>query len=259
MKPRIIFIHGMFLNSLSWEAWITYFQHRGFDCGAPAWPLHEGDPRQLREEVPPGLGDLNLAALHAHYRQLLAGTGPVVLIGHSIGGLLVQKLLADGIGVAGVGICSVAPNQMLAMDWEFFRNTLAITNPLAGDSPFEMTLELFHQNFGNTMTKAASDAAFETYAVHESRQVLRDILTSGADIDVKAPHPPLLLIGAEKDEIIPAPLVRRNAEAYEDERSHSEYLEFTGRGHFICGQDGWEEVALSIANWLTAHLTAQRS
>lgn len=260
MNPKIIFIHGMFLNPKSWEHWSRYFRELGYECEAPAWPLHEGEPAMLRADPPAGLGKLTLADLHGHHRNLLrAEANPPVLIGHSLGGLLVQKLVADGLALAGVGICSVAPNKMLALDWGFLRNSAAITNPLAGSEPYEMTAELFHQNFANTRDEAASRAAWEKYALNESRQVLRDILGDEGTVDVEAPHVPLLFVGAEKDEIIPASLVMRNAEAYTDNRSHSEYVEFSGRGHFICGEPGWEEVAERIANWLNAHLEAVRS
>lgn len=260
MKPKIIFIHGMFLNPRCWENWMPYFEALGYPCEAPAWPLHDGEPVELRQQLPPGLGKLTLLELHLHYRDIIhKETSPPVVIGHSLGGLLAQKLMAEGIVRAGVGICSVAPNRMLAADWGFLRNSASITNPFAGDDPYLMTPEGFHQNFANTLNDAESLSAFERYAVHESRQVLRDILGNEGEITMNAPHAPLLLIGAEKDEIIPNSLVRRNAHAYSDERSHTEYAEFTGRGHFICGEPGWEEVAGKIANWLDAHLNAQRS
>lgn len=260
MKPKILFIHGMFLTPKSWLPWITYFENEGYDCEAPPWPLHEGEPAALRANPPPGLGSLTLAQLHRHYAALLAGEQePPLLVGHSLGGLLVQKLLADGLARAGVCLCSVAPNRMLSVDWGFFRNTVAITNPLAGDDPYEMTAEGFRKNFGNQMSPGESDAAFQQYAVNESRQVLRDILGDEGQIDVDRPHAPMLFIGAEKDEIIPASLVRRNAHAYTDERSHTEYREFSGRGHFIQGENGWEEVAALCANWLEGHITALRA
>jgi len=260
MNPKIIFIHGMFLNPKSWAEWTSYFEALDYVCEAPAWPFHEGEPAALRANIPAGLGKLGLGDLHAHYRKLLSGEAekPIV-IGHSLGGLLAQKLLADGLLRAAVGICSVAPNRMLAFDWGFMRNSASITNPFAGDEPYEMTPECFHQNFGNTMTGADSHAAWDAFAVHESRQVLRDIMGEEGQIDFERPHAPLLLIGAEKDEIIPNSLVRRNAHAYEDKRSHHEYKEFSGRGHFICGENGWEEVAASIHNWLQAHLSAVRA
>lgn len=260
MKPKILFIHGMFLTAKSWEDWVRYFSALGYECKAPAWPLHEGEPAALRASVPEDLGKLSLADLHGYYRSIVSMEAePPVVIGHSLGGLLMQKLMADGLIRAGVGICSVAPNRMLAFDWDFLRNTTSITNPFAGDEPYEMTPEGFHRNFANTMSEAESNAAYQAYAVHESRQVLRDIMGDEGRIDLGRPHVPLLLVGAKEDAIIPAPLVRRNAHAYEDERSHHEYTEFTGRDHFICGAPGWEEVAEKIANWLDSHLNAIRA
>ena len=260
MTPKIIFIHGMFLNTKSWDKWIPYFESLGYDVEAIPWPFHQGDPATLRKHIPPELGKLSLADLHLHYVSILQSEStPPVLIGHSLGGLLVQKLAADGLIRAGVGICPVAPNRMLSLDWGFLRNSASITNPFAGDEPYEMTAKGFHQNFANTMSEAESNAAYEEYALHESRQVLRDIMGDEGQVDFERPHAPLLFIGAEKDEIIPASLVRRNARAYSDERSHSEYVEFIGRGHFIAGEDKWEEVAEKTANWLNAHLNSSRS
>lgn len=260
MKPKIIFIHGMFFNSKSWEHWIPYFEALGYSCEAPAWPLHQGEPAHLRAHQPPGLGTLKLADVYDHYRKLIVSElEPPIAIGHSMGGLLMQKLAAEGLLRAGVGICPVAPNGMLAADWGFLRNSASIANPFAGDEPYPMTPEGFHQNFANTLSEADSLGAYEKYAMDESRQVLRDILEDDGLVDMDSAHVPMLLIGAEKDEIIPSGLVRRNAHAYSDKRSHSEFAEFTDRDHFICGEPRWEEVAEKIANWLDAHLHAERA
>lgn len=259
MKPRIVFIHGMFLNSKSWREWSAFFENLGYECEAPAWPYHDGEPADLRANLPPALGSLSLNDLYDHFRRHISGSAekPVV-IGHSLGGLIAQKLLSEDLVRAAVGICSVAPNRMLALDWDFISNAAAITNPLAGDDPFLMTPELFRLNFANMM-EAGSEAAWEAYAVHESRQVLRDTMTDDGEIDLTRPHNPLLLVGAKEDKIIPSSLVRRNAHAYEDGRSHHEYREFSDRGHFICGEPGWDEVAVSVSNWLEGHLSALRS
>ncbi len=173
MKPRLIFIHGMFLNPKCWEAWVSRFEEQGYVCEAPAWPLHEGEPAELRARPPEGLGRLELRTVYTHYKNLLragnTGEGAIV-IGHSLGGLIMQKLMADGLVRLGVGICSVAPNAMLSLDWGFLRNSASITNPFAGDEPYEMTEERFRENFGNQLSAAASRTAFETYALSESRQ-----------------------------------------------------------------------------------------
>ncbi len=73
MKPKIIFIHGMFLNPKSWDAWVNFFEGQGYICEAPAWPLHDGEPSNLRSNIPAGLGELNLETLYTHYRGILRG------------------------------------------------------------------------------------------------------------------------------------------------------------------------------------------
>ena len=105
MKPKILFIHGMFLTPRSWENWLSYFQVLGFQCEAPAWPFHEGEPARLRANIPAGLGALCLRDLHEHYRQRLTSeVEPPIVIGHSLGGLLAQKFLAEDLVRAAVGI-----------------------------------------------------------------------------------------------------------------------------------------------------------
>lgn len=246
----IMFIHGMFLNPKSWDAWKEYFGARGYNCIAPAWPLHEGEPAALRANLPAGIGELSLDTVVAAMEAAAAPYDDLILVGHSVGGLIVQILASRGIGKVGVPICPVAPNRMLALDWGFFSNSVAITNPLKGDEPFPMDADGFHKNFGNTMERAASDAAFERFGMSESRNVLRDCLGKTGEIDVDRPHIPFLFVGAEKDQIIPSALVDRNSEAYTDTGSRSDFIEFSGRGHFICGEPGWQDVASYIANWL---------
>jgi pimeloyl-ACP methyl ester carboxylesterase len=250
MSTTVMFVHGMFLNPQSWELWQQYFERKGYETVAPAWPLHKGDPRTLRANIPPGLGELSLDEVIDAMRQAAVRYDDLVLVGHSVGGLIVQKLIAEGIGRLGVTICSVAPNRMLSVDWGFLRNSASITNPLKGNEPYPMDADGFHKNFGNTMDRGASDAAYEKYAMHESRNVLRDCLGHTGQIDLAPARAPLLFLSADKDEIIPTELCEKNAKAYSQPPNYVDYFEFKNRGHFICGQPDWQEVAGYIANWI---------
>lgn len=252
---NIIFIHGMFQNPKSWDKWRAYFSERGYHCQAPAWPFHGGDPVKLRADPDPELGDLRLQEIVDEFTAIASGVLDPILIGHSVGGLVVQILINNGIGKAGVCIDSVAPNAMLAFDWGFMKNSALIANPFKGNTPFEMDLESFHSLFCNTMSMQETMEAYQNYATHDSRNVLRDCMGETGTIDLDIPHPPLLFIGGEKDEIIPPELNEKNAKAYTDEGSATFFQEFPDRSHFICGQPGWEEVAESIANWLDDQTT----
>lgn len=254
MKKTIIFIHGMFQNPKSWEKWIAYFNEKGYDCIAPAWPLHEGSPTGLRNNPPQSLGDLHLQTIVDHIERIVtAQPEKPILIGHSVGGLIVQLLVQKGLAEMGVSIDSVAPNAMLAFDWGFMKNSALIANPFKGNEPFYTDLESFHESFCNTMSMEETQAAFEETATHDSRNVLRDCMGEAGQIDTDLPHAPLLFIGGQEDQIIPYELNQRNAEAYTDEVSIVDFKVFPNRGHWICGQPGWEEVAAYISEWLQAH------
>jgi pimeloyl-ACP methyl ester carboxylesterase len=253
---HIVFVHGMFQNPKSWENWLRYFSERGYECTAPAWPLHEGEPRALRDDPPAGLGKLHLQDVIDSIEAVVAQHPQPIMIGHSVGGLITQILLNKGLISAGVAIDSVAPNAMIDFDWGFLKNSTIIANPLKGDEPIYMDAKTFHGSFANSLSEADATIAFEAYATHDSRNVLRDCMGATGHIDLKRPHPPLLLIAGEKDEIIPAHLTHKNGDAYDAEAGVVAVKEFAGRSHYICGEPGWEEVAAFVADWLSAHMPA---
>jgi len=249
---QIVFVHGMFQTPKSWGNWIGHFSARGFACLAPAWPLHEGEPRLLRADPPPGLGKLTFAEVVLAVEKAIAGLDRPIMIGHSVGGLVTQVLLNRGLISAGIAISSVAPNAMLDFDWGFIRNSAVIANPLKGDDPVCMDAETFHGSFANTLSEAAATAAFDDLATHDSRNVLRGCMGPDGRIDLAAPHGPLLLIGGEADEIIPGDLTRKIYDAYADNGSVTTLKVFAGRSHFICNEPGWDEVASFAELWLKA-------
>ena len=252
----ILFIHGMFLNPKSWEKWVSYFEERNYRCLAPAWPFHEGEPSALRRDIPDGVGTLPLKAVIDEFARVAAAQSePPIVIGHSMGGLVAQILENRGLAEAAICISSVAPNAMLTFDWSFFKNSASIVNPLKGDQPYLMTEEGFRENFANAMTETEAKKAYDDYAVHESRNVMRDAMGAAGKIDLGRPHFPLLFIGGDRDNIIPDKLNHKNAEAYTDGSGISDFKEFAGRGHFICGQPDWEDVADYISEWLSLRVS----
>ncbi len=252
---KIVFVHGMFQNPKSWEGWIARFAASGHECIAPAWPLHAGEPADLRASPSPMLGKLRLKEVISAIETAVGDEHPVI-IGHSVGGLIAQILMNRGRVSAAVAINSVAPNRMIDLDLSFFKNAAIIANPLKGDEPVFIDAQTFHGAFANTLDKEQAAAEFARTATHDSRNVFRDCMTSDGHVDFATPHGPLLLIGGEKDEIIPAHLCQKNAKAYDDPAS---FREFAGRSHYICNERGWEEVADAVLQWLDQPLLRSTS
>jgi pimeloyl-ACP methyl ester carboxylesterase len=248
----VVFIHGMFMNPRSWAGWVRFFGDRGFRCHTVAWPAHDGEPRALRESPPELLRTLRLGQVVQAHRDFLdqLGSKPF-LIGHSVGGLITQKLVNEGRAAAAVVLDSAPPSGIFALKWSFLRANLPVVNPLAGDRPFLFTLAQFHYAFCNTMTREETAAVYDSLVLPESRNVARSLSADG-QIDFAAPHVPLLFIAGEKDTIIPWQLNRKNFEAYRDKDSIREFKVLPGRTHFLCGQPGWEETAELVHRWLTS-------
>jgi pimeloyl-ACP methyl ester carboxylesterase len=251
MAPHVIFIHGMYLNGQSWKPWVERFAAAGFFCSAPSWPYHHGDPATLRAQVSPDLGTLTFGAVTQHLKALIDALAErPILVGHSIGGLLVQRLVSDGYARAGVSISSAPPPGVVSFSPHFVRANFPHINPLAGNKPILMTPERFHYAFANTMTRSVSDDAFDRFVVPESRNVPRSSLGRSARIDFTAPQAPLLFLTGTRDHLTPVAMVRRNANKYRAGPGMVDYREFEGRSHYICGEQGWEEVADVALGWL---------
>src|SRR5690606_28149935 len=109
-KPLLYFIHGMWAQPRIWDTLRAHFELQGYKTKAPALPGHDVTPD---DPVPDDLEDLGLrdyvAALEADLREI---EGPVVLIGHSMGGLIAQ-MLASRIAPAGLVLLGTAPSSSI--------------------------------------------------------------------------------------------------------------------------------------------------
>lgn len=250
-SKTIVFLHGLFMNPLSWEPWIRHFEAKGYTCHAPAYPFHAGDPAALRANPPAGLRKLRfdevLDSLTAFIQTL---PEKPILIGHSMGGLAVQVLLERGLGVAGVSIDPAPPKGIFTFKWSFLKANLATINPFKGNSIFLPSVKWFHYAFCNTMTMAETQAEYDRFVVPEARNIPRSSTGKAGKVDFKAQRPPLLIIAGEMDNIVPASLNEKNFKAFHKSPSQTDFKVFAGRGHYICGQKGWEEVADYAADWV---------
>lgn len=247
----IVFVHGLFMNDLSWNAWKVFFEEKGYTCIVPTYPYHKGIPSELRTNIPVELSKLELKDIVAYYKAIISELDvKPILIGHSMGGLIVQLLINQELGAKGICIDSAPPQGIFSFKWSFIKANLSTINPFKGNSPCLPSIEWFHYAFCNTMSLEECKEIYEKAVVPESRNIPRSSTTKQGKIDFKKAHVPLLFIAGEKDNIVPASLNRKNANAYKSKGSTVDFKEFLGRSHAICEQENWEEIADYILNWV---------
>lgn len=259
-KKTIVLIHGLYVTRSSWDPWIKYFEAKGYRVIAPGYPGLEGDAAAIRAKHPdPALAALTLTAVTEHYRTVLRGLEekPIV-VGHSMGGLIAQILLNEGLAAKAVGICSAPPVGVVSPatagfrhGFRFVRNNWDFVTPFASDDePSFMSLEKFKSEFANGIPDAEAAKLYEILNVPASRRQGKEALKDAAKVDFAKARGPLLLIAGLEDHIIPPSVVRANHAEYEASAGRTDLREFPGRGHFLPAQAGWEETAAAILAWI---------
>jgi pimeloyl-ACP methyl ester carboxylesterase len=262
-NPPIMFIHGAWLSSASWDRFAVYFRDRGFDVSAPEWPRKEGDVKALRESVDEIKG-LGITEILDHYEsEIRALDEPPILIGHSFGGLFVEVLLDRGLGRAGVALSPAPPKGILTLPFSQLKSAApALAHPSKWHGVVTLTLDEFTYAFVNTFSPEDAKAAYETYAVPETGAVIYEGATASFHLHPPtevhfrmADRAPLLIIGASEDHTVPASVSWAQYKKYEKSDAQTEYAEFAGRPHLMMVAEGWEEIATKIDNWIHGVLT----
>lgn len=243
----------MYMIPSSWDGWRKYFEARHYKTLAPAWPCHQGTAAELREAHPnEELGAVEMEDLLEMYRKIIKDQKEKpILVGHSMGGLIVQLLMEEGLGAAGVAIDSAPPKGLISLRFSFLKSYWPVNRPLADPSkPILLTKRQFNYAFVHTLAGDEQEAVYEKFVVPDSRRVGRGPQTDDGIVDYCKPRRPLLIISGKEDHIIPSALNYSNFKKYEDSPSRTEFRMFDGRTHWIVRQEGWEEVAAFVEDWL---------
>jgi pimeloyl-ACP methyl ester carboxylesterase len=255
----IVFIHGLWMTPRSWERWTARYESRGYTCLAPSWPGLESEVEELRRDPAP-LTRLDVERIVGHYERVIRDLdGPPIVIGHSLGGTIMQLLLDRGLGAAGVGVASATVKGIRDLPLSTLRSSAPILrNPFGRGHASPIDRRQFHYAFANTLTRGESDELYDRYAVPAANRVLFEIAfanlsrSTGVQVDFRnRRRAPLLLIAFSEDHVVPPKPIRHNVEKYYS-GSPTAYKEFPGRPHFP-GAPGWEEVADYALEWARDH------
>lgn len=259
-EPRtpVIFIHGLWLHATSWAPWLDLFRDAGYDPIAPGWP---GEPETVQEarERPDAVANTSIDDATAHFAAVAAGLPSVpVLIGHSFGGLIAEKLLGQGCGAAAVAIDPAQIKGVLPLPLAQLRAGLpALGNPANLHRAVSLTSDEFRFGFGNALSEEESDALYAAWTIPSPARPLFQAaaanfsMHSQAKVDTdNSTRGPLLLISGTADHTVPDVVTRSTLKQYRDSTAVTELTQFEGRGHSLTIDNGWESVARTVLAWL---------
>lgn len=246
-KPvPLLFVHGAYGGAWTWEQhFLPFFAEHGYAAHALSLRGHGTSD---------GFETLAFARLRdyvADVAQVVSSLpAPPVLIGHSMGGMVVQKYLQEHRLPAAVLMASVPPHGLLGS-----MLGMAFTNP-ALFNEMSAVQSAGPSGVNGVMVRRAlfsddaPDERVEEFIKRfqaESQLVLFDLM--GFDLPPSTPNleTPVLVLGAENDAFVFRGALNATAEAY---RTTAEV--FPGMAHAMMLDHGWEKVAERIVEWLEA-------
>lgn len=256
----VVFIHGLWLHATSWEPWIDHFREVGYEPVAPGWPNEPATVAEARER-PELVANTSIDEATAHFAGLIeALQTPPVIVGHSFGGLIAEKLLGQGVGAAGVAIDPAQIKGVLPLPLAQLRAGLpALGNPANLHKAVSLTRKQFRYGFGNAVPEEESDTLFEQWTIPAPARPLFQAaaanfaLHSEAEVDTdNADRGPLLLISGTEDHTVPDVVTRSTLKQYRASTAVTELRQFEGRGHSLTVDSGWKDVADAVLDWLTS-------
>jgi pimeloyl-ACP methyl ester carboxylesterase len=239
----LLFVHGYWHAAWCWkEHFLPYFAQRGFTAYALSLRGHgasEGHERLRWTSVADYADDM---------RQAIGElSSPPVLVGHSLGGLIVQRYLESESVPAAVLMASVPPQGVL-------RSTLKamLRHPLAFTKS-NLTMSPIHSVGTPTLAQEAffsSDIGQENLSKYFA-QIQNDSYRAYLDMMLfSLPRPklvktPMLVLGAANDTFFTAKEIKATAQAYDTKAEI-----FPNMAHDMMLDPGWQRVADRIAGWL---------
>jgi pimeloyl-ACP methyl ester carboxylesterase len=240
----LLFVHGAWHAAWCWdEYFLSFFADQGYRALAVSLRGHGGSSTfPLRNcSLADYVEDVGLVADQLPSRP--------VLIGHSMGGFIVQKYLELHDAPAGVLMASMPPRGAFGSGlrwlkrhpWHFAK--MAITGRSLA---YVSTPRLARERFFSTHTPESRVLACATRLQEESPRV-----GVGSILDRVRPKQvmtPLLVLGAQSDGAHTAKEIHATARAY-----HTDAEFFPNMGHAMMLEPGWAAVAERIRNWLGDH------
>jgi pimeloyl-ACP methyl ester carboxylesterase len=246
-RPPLLFVHGGYCDAWCWAPhFLPFFAARGY--AAHALSLRGHGASGGRESLfVAGIDDYA-----ADVARVASGLpSPPVLVGHSMGAAVVERLIAGGPVRAAALLAPVPPaglgpmaGRLLAWQPEYLVNMQRLDAPhLAGDALAALRPMYFSDDVDPSILTEAV-----LHLTVESPRAILDLALPAARAESAASVTPFVL-GASGDRIVTAGDVAATAASYDTTPTI-----VSGLAHMMMLERGWQAVAEPLLAWLEQQL-----
>jgi pimeloyl-ACP methyl ester carboxylesterase len=237
-RHPLLLVHGMHGGSWYLRSYLEGAAAAGWDSWAVNLRGHWGS------RPVPDLGRVSVRDYVQDVRDCLAALGPSVVLGHSMGGLVAQKIAEEGGARAAIFLTSAPPRGIVVLSWAVLRRMWRHVGVVVGNRPFTPSPETAAALIANRLPPETAERLYPRL-VPESGRAARELAFGAIAVDQGRVRCPTLVVGSEHDVITPARVQRKIAAKY-----GATYLEATGHAHMLMLEDGWERPLEAILGWM---------
>ncbi|MEL6913204.1 MAG: alpha/beta fold hydrolase [Pseudomonadota bacterium] len=259
-RQPVLFVHGLWLLAGSWQRWADMFDAAGYAPIAADWPGDPATPEAARANAEALAGN-SIGTILSHLETIVGALDrKPILIGHSMGGLLVQ-MLAARVGAPATIAMSPAPFRgVLRLPLSALRTAFPVlSNPMNARRAVQLTPAQFRYGFANTVSEAEATRLFAEHHVPAPGRPLFQAGLANLTPWTEARVPrraenrgPLLVIAAGKDHTVPAAVSRAAYRIQKRNPSATELVSMPDAGHSLVIDNGWETVAQRALDFIEA-------
>lgn len=233
LKTPILMVHGACHGWWAYHKWLPFYAAAGWNVYSMSLRNHTGsysipEKKYLKLSVDDYAEDV--------LKVMSWIAQPVVLIGHSMGGITAQKAAEQATLRALILLASVGPGQLGA-----------IRGPLPPDKPIMFSREQARKTWFYKIDEHSFDAIYQQL-VPESVSVVNHYSGGNLKIDRAKIRCPVLVIGAEHDQTV-VHNYQLIADFYNSDR-----LFVPEAGHDFMLEPSAIDIAISINQWLLSVL-----
>jgi non-heme chloroperoxidase len=250
-KRTVVFVHGLWLLPSSWDPWRTWFEEAGYATVAPGWP---DDPETVEEARahPEVFAGKKVQAVTDHHQEVVRGlTRAPALVGHSFGGLIVQKLAGLGLAEVTVSIDPAPGRGVLPLPVSALRSAFPVLgNPTNARRSVTLTREQFRYGWSNAVSEEESASLYDEFHVPAPGAPIFQAAFGNLNprSETRVPYTadgrgPLLVVSGGADHTVPHAISHAAYRKHLKNHAVTEFAEVPGRGHSLVIDSGWREVA----------------
>lgn len=237
-RPPVLFVHGYFADATIFNEWMTFFATRG----VPAYAVNLRGRADSRTGT--HLGRASIQDFVEDASRVARDLDKPAVIGHSMGGLIAQRLAEREEVSTAVLVTPAPPRGITVLSPRLAAKQLKYLPAILRSRIVQPAREDLRELVLNHVPSELQDTVLDAL-VPDSGRAARDMSIMGVPVDVHRVTCPLLVILAGDDHFIPTTIGERIAKRY-----GAPTRVFDGRGHMLVIEPGWEDVADVADRWI---------